>query len=186
MRAVEETKDIAVCSTSKSCRDTSTESVPSTCRMGEREPRNTYTPKKITTKKQEPQAYTINIDEPLLIINTESHPRRVKAAASGRLQPLFLLLLANSTLQRSSFTGHEQQPTNWHAIRQQHDNLLQQETTGDPIRDHENPKRIGQLIPITAKALAKSSTNLKADTISQHLLHLNQQRAFNGLSKKIR
>ncbi|GMH21346.1 hypothetical protein Nepgr_023188 [Nepenthes gracilis] len=87
-------------------------------------------------------------------------------------------------MQHSSFTGHYQQTSKWHSKCQQHDILLQQETTGDPIRAHEMPKRIGQLIPKTAKALAKSSANLKAATKSQHLLHLNQQRAFNGLSRK--
>ncbi|GMH06173.1 hypothetical protein Nepgr_008013 [Nepenthes gracilis] len=82
-----------------------------------------------------------------------------------------LLQLAYSTMQLSSFTV------------QQHHILQQQDKTTDPIRVHEMPKRIGQLVPKTANAVAKSSANLKASTKSQHQLHLIQQRAYYGLSK---
>ncbi|GMH18532.1 hypothetical protein Nepgr_020373 [Nepenthes gracilis] len=94
-----------------------------------------------------------------------------------------LLQLASSTMQLSSFTGHYQQTSKWHSKCQQQYILQQQEKTSDPIRVHEMPKRIGQLVPKTAKAMAKSSANLKAATKSQHQLHLIQQRAYNGLSK---
>ncbi|GMH18598.1 hypothetical protein Nepgr_020439 [Nepenthes gracilis] len=43
-----------------------------------------------------------------------------------------------------------------------------EEITADPIRVREMPKRIGQLVPNTAKAMAKSLANLKATTKSQH------------------
>ncbi|GMH16169.1 hypothetical protein Nepgr_018010 [Nepenthes gracilis] len=88
-------------------------------------------------------------------------------------------------MQLSSFTGHYQQTSKWHSKCQQQHFLQQHDKTADPIRVHEMPKRNGQLVPKIAKAVAKSSANLKASTKSQHQLHLIQQRAYYGLSKQM-